>query len=79
MTIKQKRKTRKIKIDLSGVQGNAFCLLGLAQDISRKLEKTEEEIDKIRAEMKSGDYENLIQVLTENLANMLTYTDRGRE
>ena len=62
MTIKQKRKTRKIKIDLSGVQGNAFCLLGLAQEISRKLGKTEEEIDKIRAEMKSSDYNNLIQV-----------------
>lgn len=58
MIVKKKNKS-KIEIDLTGPQGNAFYLLGVANDLSKQLE-----LDKnlIRTELTSGDYENLLQV-----------------
>lgn len=48
-----------IEIDLSGPQGNAFFLLGTAKNLAKQLELDSEEI---LTEMKSGDYENLVNV-----------------
>ena len=48
-----------IEIDLSGPQGNAFFLLGTATKLARQLDLNEYEV---LNEMKSGDYENLLQV-----------------
>jgi hypothetical protein len=59
MAIRKKRPNDKIEIDLSGPQGNAFYLLGVAKQLSKQLEFDYREI---HAEMTSGDYENLIQV-----------------
>jgi hypothetical protein len=46
-------------IDLTGPEGNAFFLIGQASQYARQLG-----IDKevVINEMKSGDYENLVQV-----------------
>lgn len=57
MTIQKKRMGRKVVIDLTGPQGNAFALLGSATTYARQLEL---DAEKIIAEMKSGDYENLV-------------------
>ena len=46
-------------IDLTGPQGNAFFLLGQAGQYARDLGL---DGDSIIAEMKSGNYENLVQV-----------------
>ena len=46
-------------IDLTGPQGNAFFLLGQAGQYARQLGL---DGDQIIAEMKSGNYENLVQV-----------------
>jgi hypothetical protein len=51
-----------IIIDLTGPDGNAFALLAYAKRFSRDLDKPYEEI---QAQMKSGDYENLIKVFDE--------------
>jgi hypothetical protein len=59
MAILKKRPSSKIEIDLSGTQGNAFYLLGVAKQLSKQLEF---DYSEIKAEMTSGDYENLIQV-----------------
>ena len=50
---------RPMVIDLTGPQGNAFYLMGFASKNARKFG-----LDSfaILAEMKSGDYENLVQV-----------------
>ena len=50
---------RKKEIDLTGPQGNAFVLLGIARDLARQLKR---DPDVITEEMQSGDYENLISV-----------------
>jgi len=56
---------QKRQIDLSGPDGNAFVILGIAQDLCRQLKDINPERydwDKIKTEMESGDYENLINV-----------------
>jgi hypothetical protein len=46
-------------IDLTGPQGNAFFLLSQAGQYARDLGL---DSDQVITEMKSGDYENLVQV-----------------
>ena len=56
--IRKKSRTGRIVIDLTGPQGNAWNLLGQAQKFARQLKLDE---DLILGEMKSGDYENLVE------------------
>jgi hypothetical protein len=48
-----------IVIDLTGPEGNAFCLMGYANKFARQLNL---DGSTIIAEMRSGDYENLLKV-----------------
>ncbi len=57
--IRKKQKSDKTVIDLTGQDGNAFCLLKYADTLSKKMDLDN---DKIYTEMTSGDYENLVQV-----------------
>jgi len=66
--IKQKKNQKRIEIDLTGPQGNAFYLLGLAKRLS---ETMGENPVKITAEMKSGDYENLIKVFEREFGDVV--------
>ena len=50
---------RPLVINLTGPQGNAFYLMGFAQKNARKFGL---DGSSILEEMKSGDYENLVQV-----------------
>jgi hypothetical protein len=67
--IKNKSKTRGIEIDLTGPQGNAFFLLGTASNLAKQLEL---DGSKIMEEMKSGDYENLLQVFDRHFGSFVT-------
>ena len=62
MAIKDKDYSKKIEIDLTGPQGNAYYLLSYAASISRQLGHSSDTTEYILEDMKSGDYENLIQV-----------------
>jgi len=53
-------------IDLTGPQGNAFALMGTAMNLGKQLGLTKEQRDQIIEEMKSSDYENLIQVFDKH-------------
>jgi len=57
--IRTKENTGEIVIDLTGPEGNAFCLMGYAIKFARQLGLNS---DIILDEMKSGDYENLVSV-----------------
>ena len=58
--IQQKEKTKgPIVIDLTGPDGNAFALMGYASRFAKQLDLDPKVIVN---EMKSGDYENLLQV-----------------
>lgn len=57
--IRTKSAERKRVIDLTGPEGNAFCLLSAAESYAKQLKL---DADKITKEMIASDYENLIQV-----------------
>ena len=60
MTIREKLKQKGMVVDCSGPNGNAFYLLALAQDLAKRCDYTQKEIDKMMTELKSSDYEHLI-------------------
>jgi len=69
MAIVKKPKQNGITIDLTGPQGNAFYLLGTANNLAKQLGLNGKEI---MEEMKSSDYENLLQVFDKNFGNIVT-------
>ena len=58
-----------IEIDLNGPEGNAFVLLGYASRFARDLDL---DADTILNEMKSGDYENLLEVFDREFGSFVT-------
>lgn len=52
---------KKPKLKLVGQDGNAYMILGLARRAAIKAKMSQEQIDKIMSEMKSGDYDHLLQ------------------
>jgi len=56
-----KPKYPHITVWLTGVDGNAFMILGLCQRAARKAGLTQEEIDAFHEEATSGDYDHLLQ------------------
>jgi hypothetical protein len=61
-----------IEIDLTGPNGNAFFLLGAASNLGRQLGLDSDEIGVILRNMRSGDYENLINVFDANFGHFVT-------
>ena len=55
--IRAKQIAKNVVIDLTGPDGNAFCLMGYAKKFARQLDLNGNQIIK---EMQSGDYENLV-------------------
>jgi hypothetical protein len=69
MAILKRKQPTTIEIDLTGPQGNAFFLLGTAQRLSNLFGF---DTEKILSEMRSGDYENLIQVFDSYFGSVVT-------
>ena len=55
--IRAKQIAENVVIDLTGPEGNAFCLMGYAKKFARQLDL---DGNQIIEEMKSGNYENLV-------------------
>jgi len=66
--IKKKQKKGVIEVDLTGPQGNAFYLLGLASQLSKQLGLDK---DEILEEMQASNYENLIKVFDKHFGNLV--------
>ncbi|NND23532.1 MAG: hypothetical protein HKN86_02450 [Acidimicrobiia bacterium] len=69
--IRAKQPKSEIIIDLTGPQGNAFYLLGVAKNFCKQLDMTEKNTQSILDEMTSGDYENLIQVFDREFGSVV--------
>ena len=68
--IKDKSDKRKeIEIDLTGPDGNAFALLGYASKFAKQLNL---DFNKIKNEMTSGDYENLVSTFDKYFGSFVT-------
>jgi hypothetical protein len=62
-------KTSGIEIDLTGPEGNAFVLMGMASKFAKQLGLNK---DEIISDMMSGDYEHLLEVFEKHFGNYVT-------
>ena len=65
-------------IDLQGPMGNAFALMGYADDFLRQMGRRHE-FNAMRAEMMSGDYENLVRIFEENFGDYVELVNKPGE
>ena len=65
-------------IDLQGPMGNAFALMGYADDFLRQMGRRHE-FNAMRTEMMSGDYNNLIRIFEENFGEYVTLVGKPDE
>lgn len=64
---------RKIEIDLSGPDGNAFVLFGLAKSLHKQISNGDQlrPIDDILEDMQSSDYDHLIEVFDNEFGDFV--------
>jgi hypothetical protein len=57
--------THKVKLDLVGLDGNAFSIMGAFQKAARRQHWTPSEIKAVVTEMQSDDYNHLLATAME--------------
>ena len=70
MAIRAKTHAERV-IDIDGPDGNAFALLGYANTFGKQLGFDNVKLAKIRDEMMSGDYQNLLKVFDANFGHVV--------
>jgi hypothetical protein len=68
------KEEKRIEIDLTGPNGNAFALMGIARNIAKQLDRAganDVEIDVIIKDMMSGDYEHLLEVFEKHFGDLV--------
>ena len=55
----------EIEVQLVGLDGNAFSIMGRVMDALKKAGVPKEEIDEYYAQSTSGDYDNLLRTACE--------------
>ncbi len=55
----------KPELELVGLDGNAFAILGRAKRVAQRTGWTKEEVDKMLEEAMSGDYDHLLQTMVK--------------
>ena len=63
------------EIDLTGPQGNAYYVMGVARNIMKQINREipgRYDSEAIMAEMTSGDYENLLSVMEKHFGDYVT-------
>ena len=79
MAVKKKSNNQKMIIDLDGSQGNAFVLLGTAQQILQNSRMDKDTTKVVLDEMKSGDYVNLIKTFDKYFGTIVTLETSNQE
>ncbi len=64
--------TKKLEIDLTGPEGNAFVLMGYAQRWGRQLGYSDHRIKCIIDEMKLTNYEGLVYTFDREFGHFVT-------
>ncbi len=68
MIVKKPKSNGKIEIDLTGPQGNAYYILGVAKRLCKEVGIPSKPI---LDEMMSGDYENLLKVFDSKFGSVV--------
>ena len=67
--IKSKKQSLGISIDLTGPEGNAFVLIGTANNLAKQLGLDGKAI---QSEMMKGNYEHLVEVFDREFGEFVT-------
>lgn len=60
-----------IQINLNGVDGNAYALIGYARAYGKQLGFSREKIESISKDMMSADYNHLLSVFRKNYGHVI--------
>ncbi len=60
----KKQVNKTVNLDLVGVNGNAFAIMGVFSRQARRESWTHDEIDLVLDEAKTGDYDHLLAVIS---------------
>lgn len=71
--IRNKIPNKKLIIDLTGPEGNAFVLLGYAKRWGKSLGFSADKIQQITNEMMNGDYEHLLKVIDREFGDYVIF------
>jgi hypothetical protein len=71
-SIKDKPMATPIEVDLTGPDGNAYYLLGLAQNLCGQLKYSKFRTECILEEMKLSDYEGLLYTFDREFGMLVT-------
>ena len=69
---KRPRGPTPIEIDLTGPDGNAYHLLGLANNLAKKMGYDDDRRERIQMEMMLADYECLLQTFDREFGTLVT-------
>ena len=78
ITLHYRLKLLKMIVDLSGPQGNAYALMGVARSIGRELNRPYNEIKDVETRMMSGNYNDLVKVLYLEYGDFIQFVKDGR-
>ena len=67
-SVDEKPALPRVELDLTGPDGNAYALMGYACNFAARQGK---DTKAILAEMKSSDYENLVQVMEREFGDLI--------
>lgn len=56
---------KKVDLDLTQIDGNAFCLMGAFSKQAKRSGWEKSEIDAVLSECRAGDYDHLVQTLIQ--------------
>ena len=59
--------TKKVSLELIGLDGNAFSILGAFQKQARRESWSDKEIEEVINEAKDGDYEHLLGTIQDHV------------
>lgn len=60
----------RVKLNLVGLDGNAFSLMGAFSQAARKQGYSKDQIDAVTNECMTGDYDHLLMTLLENTVSI---------
>lgn len=66
---------KKVSLNLKGMDGNAFMLMGAFSKQAKREGWTRSEIDAVLSETRKGDYDHLLQTLIEHTDDVISTED----
>jgi hypothetical protein len=75
----QNTKTKKVKMELVGLDGNAFAIMGTWRSNALRQGWSQEEVRAVLKEAQSGDYDHLLATIAMNTTEPDVWDDEDED